>query len=139
MNYGLKDDARQWLQYDDEGLGAVMRGLEAMALQMVGQSLVNSPAARIDAVRAMGYFMQKVASHRLASMMKVGGAQGQVVSHLAKIMNWLSRSYYGASPALPPQDELDEIYAYVFRLDSRANGAGVGEPLGTHRIAVRGD
>ncbi len=133
MRYGLRTDERQWLIYDNETLGAVMRGLEAFALHLAGGPLTKH---RVDGVRAIGHFMQRVASARLAEMEKNDGAQRVVVNHLRRMFTWLGREQSGLATPAPP--ELDELYAAVFRLDSRAQSAGVVGP-GVHRIAVRGD
>lgn len=134
MNYGLRSDARQWLIYDDETLGALMRGLEAYALHICGGPLTRH---RHIAVRGIGNLMRKVASHRIAEMRANDGAQAVVIAHLERIFTWVAVGQEGRlAPA--PTEALDEIYAAVFRLDSRAQSAGVSGP-GVHRQAVRGD
>lgn len=132
--YGLRTDERQWLIYDEETLGAVMRGLEALALHIAGGPLSRHP---LQPVRAIGHFMRRVGEARFAEMHKNDGAQRVVASHLQTIFTWLGRQQRGlATP--PPTEALDEIYAAVFRLDSRAQSAGV-VGSGVHRSAVRGD
>lgn len=133
MRQGLRTDERQWLIYDDEVLGAVMRGMEAMALHLAGGPLTKHPS---QPVRAIGHFMQRVAAARLAEMGKNDGAQAVTVHHLRTVFQWLGYQQRGL--ALPEPPELDELYASVFRLDSRAQSAGVVGP-GVHRTAVRGD
>lgn len=131
---GLRTDERQWLIYDDEALGAVMRGLEAFALHAAGGPLTRHPH---QAIRAIGYFMQRVSSARVEEMRRNDGAQRVVVEHLEQIFQWLGRQQRGLLTPDPTQ-ALDELYAAVFRLDSRAQSAGVVGP-GVHRVAVRGD
>lgn len=135
QRYGLRTDERQWLIYDDETLGAVMRGLEAIALSIVGRSLQRN---RVEAVRAIGHFMGRVADARFAEMERNDGAQQVAARHLRTIFGWLSRQQATGLDLPAPQAELDQVYASVFRLDSRAQSAGVVGP-GVHRQAVRGD
>lgn len=132
---GLRSDARQWLIYGDEELGALMRGLEAYALHICGGPLTRH---RHIAVRMIGTLMRRVASHRIEEMKTNDGAQRVVVEHLEKIFTWISAGQSGRL-APEPTEALDEIYAAAFRLDSRAANAGVGASVGVHRIAVRGD
>ncbi len=47
---GLRSDPRQWLIYDEETQGAMVRGLETMALQMVGQTLVKNKDRQVRAM-----------------------------------------------------------------------------------------
>ncbi len=132
---GLRSDARQWLIYDDEALGALIRGLEAFAMHMAAGPLLRH---RVAAVRGMAMLMRRVANHRIAEMQKADGAQRVVVRNLTLIFEWLGYQQQGI--LLPaPTDALDEIHATSTRLDSRAHSAGVGSPVGTHRRAVRGD
>lgn len=131
---GLRTDERQWLIYDEEVLGAVMRGLEAFALHLAGGPLTRH---RVGAVRAIGHFMRKVSDARLREMEKNGSAQEVVVEHIRRIFIWLGQEQ-NSGLALPEPEGLDEIHAAVVRLDSRAKSAGVVGP-GVHRLAVRGD
>ncbi len=134
MRYGLRTDERQWLIYDDESLGATMRGLEAIALSVCGGALARH---RVQQVRAIGHFMRRVADTRFAEMERNDGAQQVVARHLRTIFRWLELDQRGlATP--PPTAALDEIHAATFRLDSRAQSAGVVGP-GVHRVAARGD
>lgn len=132
---GLRSDSRQWLIYDDESLGALIRGLEAYALHVCAGPMVRH---RNIAVRGVGTLMQRVANTRIDEMRKAGGAQQVVVGHLEKIFRWLASEQAGRIHLPEPVDELDEIYAAAFRLDSRARTAGFRGP-GVHREAVRGD
>lgn len=134
MKYGLRSDSRQWLIYDDETMGALMRGLEAYALHIVGGPMTRHQNI---AVRGIGTLMRRTAAHRIEEMKRNDGAQRVMISHLEKVFDWLGKTQSGL--ALPTPDELDEVYAVAFNLDSRAQSAGVGTPLGTHRVAVRGD
>ena len=131
-NQSLRTDERQWLIYDDESLGAVMRGLEAWALKIAAQLLMPN---RVDGLRGVGHFMDRVADARLRHMKKNGGAQEVVADWILLISRWAA----GKSLETPEVTRaLDEIYAATTRLDSRAMSAGIVGP-GTHRIAVRGD
>lgn len=134
VNPGLRSDSRQWLIYDDEVLGAVMRALEAFALHIAGGPL--SRHRRVE-VRAVGHLMRRVAESRIVEMERADGAQRVAVHHLRAIFDWLGAEQRGLVLP-PPAVELDEIHAAVFRLDSRAQSAGIGGP-GVHRAAVRGD
>lgn len=131
---GLRSDVRQWTIYDDEALGALMRGLEAYALHICGGPLTRH---RHIAVRMIGTLMRRVASHRIEEMKTNDGAQRVVIGHLEKIFTWIAAGQSGRL-APEPTEALDEIYAAAFRLDSRARSAGVRGP-GVHRVAVRGD
>ena len=126
---GLRSDFRQWLIYDDESLGAVARALEVAALAMAGQTLLRRPEGPI---RLLGRFMVRVASARTEEMLRSDGAQRVAIEHTSKVFNWLA----GKAPF--PADELDELHAAAFRLDARAQAAGVRGP-GTIREAIRGD
>lgn len=129
---GLRTDERQWLIYDDESLGAVMRGLEAWSLAVAGNLL---KADQTDELRGMGNFMDRVAGARLSEMKANGGAQEVVADWMLLISKYAA----GKTPLTPDiQRALDELHAAVYRLDSRANGAGLTGP-GVHRLAVRGD
>ena len=128
-NAGLRSDLRQWLIYDDETLGAVARALEVAALAMAGQTLMRRPEAP---VRLLGKVMVRIASTRTNEMLRNDGAQRVAIGHTSKVLNWL------AGKASFPADELDELHAAAFRLDSRAQSAGVQGP-GTVREAIRGD
>lgn len=132
---GLRSDSRQWLIYDDEALGALMRGVEAYALHICGGPLQKH---RHIAVRMIGTLMRRVASHRIAEMKQNDGAQRVVISHLERIFTWLGSEQPGKVARPEPTEALDEIYAAAYRLDSRARSAGVQGP-GVHRVAVRGD
>lgn len=132
---GLRSDARQWLIYQDEALGALMRGVEAYALHICGGPLTRH---RHIAVRMIGTLMRRVASHRIEEMKRNDGAQRVVIGHLEKIFTWIGSEQPGKVARPEPTGALDEIYAAAFRLDSRARSAGVSGP-GVHRQAVRGD
>jgi len=134
---GLRTDERQFLIYDEEVMGAVMRGLEAWALMIAGTRLRkgNRGPDRIRAMNAIGAFMQKVADQRMVEMKRNGGAQEQVADWILILSKWAA----GKTPFTPDiARALDEIHGTITYTDSRVNGAGVLGP-GTHRIAVRGD
>ncbi len=130
----LRTDERQWLIYEsgDGKVGALIRGVEAMALQMAGQTLAKHP---VDGVRALGHFMLRVANARLRSMLRKGGAAAVVVKELSLVMAWLAHK----APWTPDVDRaLSELYALTVHVDGRAQGAGIVGP-GLIREAVRGD
>lgn len=130
---GLRTDERQWLIYDEEALGAVMRGLEAFYMFIASGPLARDPD---DAIRAIAHFGRRVAQSRIEEMKKNDGAQREMAHNLEVMFKWIGMRQKGM--ALPRPKEVDDIYAAVFRLDSRAQSAGVVGP-GVHRIAVRGD
>lgn len=134
---GLRTDERQFLIYDDEVLGAVVRGLEAWALMIAGTRLRKGHrgANRVKAMNAIGAFMQKIANQRIVEMKRNGGAQEQVAEWIFIISKWAADK----TPWTPDVARaLDEIHGTITYNDSRVNAAGInGE--GTHRIAVRGD
>lgn len=132
MSNGLRTDERQWLIYGEEEIGALVRGLEAMALQMAGRVLAKN---RIDGVRGIGNFMLRIADVRLREMLRNDGVQKVVVQHLEKIMAVLSGKGIWEPAA---SRALDELYALTVHTDSRAMDAGIVGP-GTIREAVRGD
>ena len=133
MRYGLRTDERQWLIYGDEKVGALARGLEAMALHIAGGPLRRH---RHEGVRLIGVYMQRIAKGRIDEMHRNGGAQEIVAEHLADIFEWLGREQAGVH--LPPPEGLKEIHALAFHADRRAANAGIQGP-GVHREAVRGD
>ena len=129
----LRTDERQWLIYEQDGeVGALVRGLEVMALQMAGQLIAKHP---VDGVRGIGHFMLRIADARLRTMLANGGAQAVVVRELSLVMNWLANKI-DWSPDVARA--LDELYALTVHVDSRAHSAGITGP-GTIREAVRGD
>lgn len=129
----LRTDERQWLIYETDGeTGALVRGLEAFAMQVAGRLLARNP---IDALRGLGHFMLRIADARLREMLRNDGAQAVVVRHLEKLM----AVAVGKTPWTPDVDRaLDELYALTTHVDHRASGAGITGP-GTLRDAVRGD
>lgn len=132
----LRTDDRQWLIYEagDGKVGALIRGLEAMALQMTGRMLAKHP---INGVRGIGHFMLRVSEARLRTMLKAGGAAAVVVKELSLVMAWLANAK--RTPWTPDVARaLDELYALTTHVDSRAMAAGITGP-GTIREAVRGD
>ena len=134
---GLRTDERQFLIYDDEVLGAVVRGLEAWALMIAGTRLREKHRGpeRVRAMNAIGAFMQKIAEQRVVEMQRNGGAQEQVVEWIFLISKWVA----GKSLWSPDIDRaLDEIYGTITYNNSRVNSAGISGD-GVHRIAVRGD
>lgn len=133
--YGLRTDERQWLIYDDEVLGATIRGLEAWGLMVLGTKLRNVGPDRIRATNGIGAFCQKVANQRLTEMKRNGGAQEQVADWILIVSKWAA----GKTPLTSDVARaLDEFHAVSTYNDSRVSGAGVLGP-GVHRQAVRGD
>lgn len=133
----LRTDERQWMIYDEETQGAVIRGIEAWALMIAGTRLRknNRLNDRIKAMNAIGAFMQKVAGQRIVEMKKNGGAQEAVADWIVLTSKWVA----GKTPYTPDVARaLDEIYAVIFKLDSRANGVGMNGG-GVIREAIRGD
>ncbi len=134
---GLRTDERQFLIYDDEVLGAVVRGLEAWALMIAGTRLRENHRGpgRVKAMNAIGAFMQKIANQRVVEMQRNGGAQEQVAEWIFLISKWVA----GKTPWSPDIDRaLNEIHGTITHNDSRVNGSGISGP-GVPRIAVRGD
>ncbi len=135
--YGLRTDERQFLIYDDEVMGAVVRGLEAWALMIAGTRLRKGHRGqdRVRAMNAIGKFMQKLAAQRVVEMGRNGGAQEQVAEWIFIISKWVADK----TPWTPDVARaLDEIHGTISHNDSRVNRAGTAGP-GAHRIAVRGD
>ncbi len=129
----LRTDDRQWLIYETDGeVGALTRGLEAMALQMAGQTLARN---RIDALRGLGHHMIRVSDARLRTMLKNDGAQAVVVRHLQRLMRVASGKALWDSACTRA---LDELYALTVHTDGRAMAMGIVGP-GTLREAMRGD
>ena len=129
---GLRTDERQWLIYGDEQVGALIRGLEAMALTMTGQTLRNT---QLMPLRGLGTLMCRVADARFEAMYRNDGAQRVVVDHLRKVMAAMAGWTHWTPDAL---NALDELHATQTHTDSRAAGAGVLGP-GHVRQTVRGD
>ena len=135
---GLRSDARQFLIYDDETLGALMRGLEAWALQIAGRKLrgYRRGGHKLRPVNAMGSLMARVADARITEMVRAGGAQAVVADWLMVVSRYIAD---GQAVWTPDVDRaFSELHGLVARLDSRATGAGIVGP-GVHRVAVRGD
>lgn len=131
----LNTDERQWLIYDDEVLGAYMRGLETWALMVLSSKLRNTGPDRHRALNGIGSFAAKVANQRINEMKRNGGAQEAVADWILLVSKWAA----GKSPyTVDIQRGLDEFHAVSSRIDSRVNGAGILGP-GVHRQAVRGD
>lgn len=133
--HGLRTDERQWLIYGDEQIGAVIRGLEAWALMVLGTKLRNKGPNRNRPLNGLGAFCQKVADQRITELKRNGGAQEVVADWILLISKWAA----GKSPYTPDVARAtDELYSVAFHIDSRVNGAGILGP-GAHREAVRGD
>ncbi len=135
--HGLRTDERQFLIYDDEVLGAVVRGLEAWALMIAGTRLRKDHrgADRIRSLNAIGKFMQKIATQRVAEMQRNGGAQQQVAEWIFLISKFAA----GKTPWSPDIDRaLNEIHGTITHNNSRVHNAGISGP-GVPRAAVRGD
>ncbi len=129
---GLRTDERQWLIYHDEGIGALMRGLEAMALQMTGAQLQR---AKLFQLRGLGTLMVRVSVARFNAMHNNDGAQRVVAEALRRVMAAMSGREQWTRDTF---NALDELHAMNTHTDSRAMGAGIYGP-GTLRTAVRGD
>ncbi len=135
MTTSLRTDERQFLIYNDEAIGAVIRGLEAWGLMVLGTRLRQTGPDRIKALNGIGAFCQKVADQRLTEMKRNGGAQEVAADWILLISKWAA----GKTPMTPDiARALDEIYSVAFHTDSRVSGAGIVGP-GIHRKAVRGD
>ncbi len=131
----LNTDERQWLIYDDDSLGAVIRGLEAWGLMVLGTRLRQTGPDRIRALNGIGALCQKVANQRLVEMKRNGGAQEVAADWILLVSKWS----VGKTPLTPDISRaLSELHSVATRIDSRVNGAGVSGP-GVHRQAVRGD
>lgn len=132
----LRTDERQWLIYGDEQIGAVIRGLEAWALMVLGTKLRNKGPNRNRPLNAIGALCQKIADQRLTEMKRNGGAQEVAADWILIVSKWASRSDALLTPDV--STALSEMQAVATYLDSRVNGAGILGP-GVHRQAVRGD
>lgn len=131
----LRTDERQWLIYDDEVLGAYMRGLEAWALKVFSERLKQVGPDRLRPLNGIATFAGRVADQRITEMKRNGGAQEAVADWVLLVSKWAA----GKTPLTPDvQRGLDEFHSVATRIDSRVMGAGVHGP-GVHRIAVRGD
>jgi len=131
----LHTDERQGLIYGDEAIGAVVRGLEAWGLMVLGTRLRQTGPDRIKALNGIGAFCQKVADQRLIEMKRNGGAQEVAANWILLISKWAAAK----TPLTPDISRaLDEIYWTVFHIDSRASSAGMEGP-GVIRQAIRGD
>ena len=131
----LRTDERQFLIYDDEVIGAWMRGLEAWALMVFSQRLRQVGPDRNRALNGIATFAGRVANQRIVEMKRNGGAQEAVADWVLLISKWAA----GKSPYTPDiHRALDEFHGVTTHLDSRVNGAGMQGP-GVHRQAVRGD
>jgi hypothetical protein len=116
----LRHDDRQWLIYKKGPVSAVLRGLETLALGIVGRSLAQNGVVQ---VRAIGNVMMKISDTRLRYMLGMLGdvpdEDRAVGEALVKISAWLSTG------SGEPTEALDEFHAAVYALDSKLNNAGV--------------
>lgn len=123
----------QWLIYDEASVTAAVRGLETLALMLVGPALANH--ADIE-LRALGNVAEKVADARLRYMLglmensKPTDEEHVVAAHVVRILGYLN----GDSK---PTESLDELWASVVWLDNEVQGSGVDGP-GWEREVVRG-
>lgn len=132
---GLRTDERQFLIYDEEVLGAYIRGLEAWALMVFGNRLRQTGPDRYRALNGIAAFAEKIANQRITEMKRNGGAQEAVADWVLIVSKWAA----GKTPFTPDiQRGIDEFHSISTRIDSRVNGAGILGP-GVHRQAVRGD
>jgi len=131
----LRTDERQHLIYDEEVIGATVRGFEAWALMYLGAKLRNSGPDRIRSLNAIGAYMQKIARQRLVEMKRNGGAQEAVADWILIVSKWAA----GKTPLTPDVARaLDEFMGVARYTDSRGSGAGMSGP-GVVRQAIRGD
>lgn len=132
---GLRTDERQWLIYGDEQMGAVIRGLEAWALMLLGTKLRNTGPDRIKALNGIGAFCQKVADERLVEMKHNGGAQEAAADWILLVSKWAA----GKTPFTRDiARAVDELHAVATHNDSRGSNAGMNGG-GVHRQTIRGD
>lgn len=134
----LRTDERQWLIYDDEVLGAYIRGLEAWALKVFAQRMRQQAGKGVNRLRPLNgiaAFAERVADQRIVEMKRNGSAQEVVADWILMVSKWAA----GKTPLTPDiQRGLDEFHSVSTRIDSRVMGAGI-KGDGVHRIAVRGD
>lgn len=129
---GLRTDERSWMIYDEESIGAVIRAAEAFALSVTGQRLARHPDQR---VRAVGNLMVRVGEHRGWEMVRNDGAQGEAQRLFSQMGCYLAGMPFNAADLTTA---LDQLHAAAFRIDQKAQSAGVHGP-GTVRVGVRGD
>lgn len=127
----LRTDERSWLIYDDESVGAVVRGMEAYALSVTGQKLARHPDQKI---RAIGTMMVRLGEQRGFEMLKNDGAQGVAAEWFTMLGAYLAGVQHDV---VKREEALDELHAVVFQLDHRGRVAGTRGP-GTIREALRG-
>lgn len=129
----LRKDHNQWLIYDEAGVTAAVRGLEMMALLLVGQALEKHSDIEL---RAMGHVAGKVADARLRYMLGLmeqspsTDEEHVVAAHIVRILGYLNGD-------AKPVEALDEVWASAVWLDSQVQGAGADGP-GWYREVVRG-
>lgn len=133
----LRLDERQQMIYNDPAQGAVVRGMEAWALKVLGTRLRDSSAGRIKALNGLGAWCQRTADGRLRGMQKAGGAHAVVADWILIVSKYAAHSR--TQPMTPDVARaLDELYQTAFYIDHRVGAAGTEGP-GVHRAAVRGD
>lgn len=125
---GLRTDSRQWLIYDDDTLGAVVRMSEAACLSIVGQRLARHPDIEL---RALGNLWMRMGEQRTMSHILDDSQLGEAARAMTEAMRYAFNG--GPKPAV-----LDELHAAAYRIDDKATGAGVVGP-GVVRELVRGD
>lgn len=132
----LRKDPNQWLVYDEAGVTAAVRGLEVIALMLVGPALARHGDIE---VRAMGNVAEKVADARLRYMLglmqnsEASDEERVVAAHVVRIVDYLSSGGESGKPV----EGLDDVWASLVWLDSQVQGAGVDGP-GWAREVVRG-
>lgn len=134
----LRKDGRQWLIYDDASVEAGVRALEAIALGIVGANYQNHPDL---AMRGIANAMLKLSKARMEAGM--GLIKGEdTTDELLEATRCAFKvfDYLGDRTETTPYPiaEADQLYALLFYLDSRLNGAGISGP-GIKRRLARGD
>jgi hypothetical protein len=134
----LRKDARQWLIYDDASIEAGVRSLEMVSLGIVGANYQNHPD---QAMRGISNAMLKLSKARLeAGYGLIKGVETSDELLEATRCAFRVFEYLGDKTGeIPyPVAEADQLYALLFYLDSRLNGAGISGP-GIKRKLARGD
>ncbi len=134
----LRKDGRQWLIHDDVSIEAGVRALEMVSLGIVGTNYKNHPDL---AMRGIANAMLKLSKARLEA--GYGLIKGEeTTDELLEATRCAFRvfEYLGdRTGEVPyPVAEADQLYALLFYLDSRLNGAGISGP-GIKRKLARGD
>lgn len=135
----LRKDARQWLIYDDASVEAGVRALEQMSLGVVGRHYAAHPD---QAMRGIANAMLKLSKARMEAglgLIRGVGTTDELLEATrcaTAVFDWLGSDPKDETPY--PVAEADQLYALLFHLDSRLNGAGLSGP-GIKRKLARGD